>query len=189
MLSIFDVASYLLAKEPQGAMSTVKLQKLCFYAYAWYAHQTGAQLYPEVIYAMRKGPVIGDLLTAHSGQKKVETSDLDLHYESWEMTPTEPAAYTRQILDAVWEKYAAEDTWDLVEISHKEVVWKEAWESRLEGSQRADLTADALVTYFLLHAPLGPQGVEMPERAVTIIEDPVVEAQPHRAFIEAIQSR
>ncbi len=62
-------------------------------------------------------------------------------------------------------------------------------ESRREGSQRADLSADTLVTYFLLHPPLGPQGIEMPERAVTIVEAPVLDAQPHRAFIEALQLR
>ena len=45
MANVFDVAKYILEK--QGDMSTMKLQKLCYYAQAWSLVWDDRELFPE----------------------------------------------------------------------------------------------------------------------------------------------
>ena len=44
MANVFDVAAYIL--QQQGRMTTMKLQKLCYYAQAWHLTWTGHSLFP-----------------------------------------------------------------------------------------------------------------------------------------------
>jgi uncharacterized phage-associated protein len=75
--SVFDVAAALLARHEGSPMSALKLQKLCFYTFGWYAHLTGKPLFRESFYAMQFGPVVGELLSAHAGQKEVTISMIE----------------------------------------------------------------------------------------------------------------
>jgi uncharacterized phage-associated protein len=65
MASIFDVAKYILTK--QNAVSTWKLQKLCYYSQAWALAWTGEPLFNEDFEAWTNGPVSRPLFDAHQG--------------------------------------------------------------------------------------------------------------------------
>ena len=54
MTSIFEVARFFLTKE---SMTHLKLQKLCYYAQAWYLTIYGQRLFNEEFQAWLHGPV------------------------------------------------------------------------------------------------------------------------------------
>ena len=74
MVSVFDVAKYILEK--QGRMSTWKLQKLCYYSQAWHFTWTERRLIEEDFQAWRNGPVCPELFFAHQGRFMIESKDL-----------------------------------------------------------------------------------------------------------------
>ena len=58
-VSVLDVAASIL--KHQGAMTTWKLQKLCYYSQAWSLVWDDEPLFTEKIEAWANGPVIPDL--------------------------------------------------------------------------------------------------------------------------------
>ena len=72
MRSVFDVSLDILKVSGQESLPTLTLQKLVFYTYGWYAHLTGSRLFEQSFYAMPKGPVVGELLTAHARRLDVD---------------------------------------------------------------------------------------------------------------------
>lgn len=65
MASIVALAEYIL--ERQGPMSSMKLQKLCYYSQAWHLAWDGEPMFPNEIHAWANGPVIPDLYELHKG--------------------------------------------------------------------------------------------------------------------------
>ena len=59
MANVFDTAKYILEK--LGEMSTMKLQKLCYYAQAWSLVWDDAPLFDEEFEAWANGPVCPEL--------------------------------------------------------------------------------------------------------------------------------
>lgn len=55
MGTVFDAAKYILEK--RGAMSTMKLQKLCYYSQVWSLVWDDAPLFDEDFEAWANGPV------------------------------------------------------------------------------------------------------------------------------------
>lgn len=70
MASIFDVARYIVDK--QGRVTTMKLQKLCYYSQAWTLVWDEEPLFNEDFQAWANGPVNADLFKLHKGQFVVE---------------------------------------------------------------------------------------------------------------------
>lgn len=68
MANAFDVAKYIL--EVKGTMSTMKLQKLCYYAQAWSLVWDDKPLFDEEFEAWANGPVCRELFFKTQGQKK-----------------------------------------------------------------------------------------------------------------------
>ena len=57
--SIFDVAKYVVEKYDK--ISIYKLQKLCYYAFAWHLVWTGEYLFDEDFYAWNNGVICNEL--------------------------------------------------------------------------------------------------------------------------------
>lgn len=74
MTSIFDVAAYVLDK--LGVMTTMKLEKLCYYSQAWSLVWDERRLFPERFEAWANGPVCPDLYHAHKGMFKITREDI-----------------------------------------------------------------------------------------------------------------
>lgn len=74
MTSIFDVAAYVLDK--LGVMTTMKLEKLCYYSQAWSLVWDERRLFPERFEAWANGPVCPDLYHAHKGMFKITRGDI-----------------------------------------------------------------------------------------------------------------
>lgn len=65
MNTVFDVANYILQKN--GPMTTMKLQKLCYYAQSWSMAWDEKPLFNEEFQAWSNGPVCPQLFNTHRG--------------------------------------------------------------------------------------------------------------------------
>ena len=126
MVSVFDVAKYILEK--QGRMSTWKLQKLCYYAQAWHYTWTERRLIAEEFQAWRNGPVCPELFAAHSGLFMIDETEL-FQGDSSALADDE-----RDSVDAVLGEYGNLEPYYLRALTHEESPWKDA---------RGDLPEDA----------------------------------------------
>lgn len=118
MTTVHDVAAYILSK--LGRMTTMKLQKLCYYSQGWSLAWDGEPLYTESIEAWANGPVTVDLYRAHRGQFNVGPEDLqsgDSNNLQRDQLDT---------IDAVLEAYGHLSGQQLSDMTHSERPWLEA---------------------------------------------------------------
>lgn len=72
--SIMDVATYILTRE--GAMGTMKLHKLAFYAQAAHLVRHTSPLFPEDFHAWIVGPVCPELYRLHKSELLIRPGEL-----------------------------------------------------------------------------------------------------------------
>lgn len=117
MANVFDVAKYIL--KSCGSMSTMKLQKLCYYCQAWSLVWDDEPLFKEEFQAWANGPVCKELFSHTQGQYSVSYDD-ELGNEnnlSYEQKAT---------IDSVLEHYAPHDAQWLSQLTHMEDPWQQA---------------------------------------------------------------
>lgn len=134
-VSVLDVARYVLRKA--GPMTTMKLQKLVYYAQAWSLAWEGEPLFPEAIEAWKHGPVVRMLFEQHRGWRQI--SDLDAGPEN-ALGPVQ-----RETIDAVLERYGGLQAELLSELTHAEDPWRDA---RRHAGTAPIIQQDALRTYY-----------------------------------------
>ena len=136
---VLDVAAYILEK--QGAITAMKLQKLCYYSKAWHLVWEERALFPNRIEAWANGPVIPDLYRAHRGQFRVE--ELSEGSSAW-LDENE-----RESIDIVMEAYGSRSAHDLSELSHREDPWRDARHGIPDGARsQSEISDAALMEYF-----------------------------------------
>ncbi|KUM34587.1 type II toxin-antitoxin system antitoxin SocA domain-containing protein [Arthrobacter sp. EpRS71] len=146
MIDVFDVSGSLLSHARNESMSPLKLQKLAFYSFGWYAHLTGEKLFHDRFYAMQYGPVVSPLLTAHSSTNSVSKAELE-SYQGCSLDIADD--YAAAVVDAVWAAYGEFNHSQLIEMTHCETPWDLAWNKRRPaGARRSDLSSDEIVDYF-----------------------------------------
>ena len=190
-VTVFDIAGAFLNKSPDESLPVVKLQKLCFYAFGWYAHLTGEGLYQEPIYAMKYGPVTGELLSLT--QKIHDQKDHAITYQQLSAlcTIADLDVYVSMVIDYVWDRYGEMNDFDLVERSHDEATWKDAWESR--KGKRGDMPVQAIVdSFYTRKAPEdckqllpSPHRMSLSQREWEILES--APSQPYMPFVEKMK--
>jgi len=126
-----DVAKYFLlrAQEDGELISPLKMQKLVYYAYAWYFAYTSNKLFEEQIEAWANGPVVPTLY--HSlkeyGSGPIPVGYLGFNDEAGASTFVATLGEDKKrILDEVYEKYMTLTAFELVVLTHKEKPWSEA---------------------------------------------------------------
>ena len=102
MASVFDVARYILEK--QGKMSTMKLQKLCYYSQAWSLVWDDQPLFDEEFRAWANGPVCRELFRETQGQFAAVAAD-EKKGDSGRLT-----ANQKDTIDKVLEIYVPDET-------------------------------------------------------------------------------
>lgn len=116
MTQISEVAKYFLKKEP---MSHKKLQKICYYAQAWYLANFGVPLMPNVFEAWIHGPVSPELYYV---------------YKDWGWLPIRQNENvisniddkTASFLDLVYNVYGSYSGDQLENFTHQEEPWQKA---------------------------------------------------------------
>lgn len=140
MVSVVDVARYIL--EQRGAMSTWKLQKLCYYAQAWHYTWTEKRLIEEEFQAWRNGPVCPELFAIHKGKFMISAEDVDGKPEK--MNPDE-----KESVDVVLKAYGDRDPYDLREQTHFEKPWRTARGSLPDDANSAEIiTVESMGEYY-----------------------------------------
>lgn len=131
-------------------------QKLVYYAQAWSLVWDGRPLFPNPIEAWRMGPVVPSL--RQSPSEIGETPPAGVFSDSEMAT-----------LDAVTDFYGVMSGSALVELTHREEPWREAWGDRPPDAKGNDsITLDSMRRFYTRMALRG----EGPRRPVT----PTVEA-------------
>lgn len=140
MASVFDVAAYILKK--QGSMTTMKLQKLCYYSQAWSLVWDEQPLFREHIEAWANGPVVNALYHAHNGKYTVKSGDI-------EGNPNNLSKDQRETIDAVLRGYGELSGQQLSDKTHAERPWKESREGLNPGDRsRTIIDTDVMQDYY-----------------------------------------
>lgn len=128
MIKAEDVADYFiwLANNTGSFISNLKLQKLVYYAQAWYLAIYDQPLFDEDFKAGIHGPVIPELYKEYCGFKwKPILKEVSQPSFSEEI---------QQFLDEVTDVYFSFDGYELEQMTHSEIPWLKA---------RGDLPIDA----------------------------------------------
>jgi uncharacterized phage-associated protein len=138
-LSIHDVAAFILRE--CGRMSTMKLQKLAYYAQSWALVLLGRQLFPEDFKAWVEGPVCPALYARHRGQ---------FHVSSWPIGNADAlAADESDCVRRVLRAYSNKSGRWLSDLTHREAPWVDARAGLApDDLSRQPIAKDAMRNYY-----------------------------------------
>jgi uncharacterized phage-associated protein len=139
-ISALDVAKYFLNKaNTEGDLVTnLKMQKLLYYAQAWYLVNYNAPLFKEPIRPWALGPVIKEvydefkefgytaIIYKSTGKESNIFSEKQIHY-----------------LDEFYDVFSKFTAHELVNMSHNESPWKDAHQKR-----KGEISLDAIKEYY-----------------------------------------
>jgi uncharacterized phage-associated protein len=142
MVSVHDVADYILSWR---AMSAMKMQKLLYYAQAWHLATQSERLFKEPIEAWANGPVVRELYEHHRGSYTVVT---------WPWGDKAQLSEKEQTtVDRVLTSYGVKDAQWLSDETHAELPWREARRDLPEGARSsATISTSAMREFY--HAQL-----------------------------------
>lgn len=128
MATVFDVAAYILHEK--GEMTTMKLQKLVYYAQAWSLAWDGKPIFENDFEAWANGPVCPELFHSHQGQYVVPRDFYGKEGNIKNLSGDE-----KDTIDAVLRDYGDKDSQWLSDLTHKERPWKEARQGISTGTR------------------------------------------------------
>jgi uncharacterized phage-associated protein len=118
-LSVFDVAAYILEKQPKKRPITAwKLQKLIYYCQVWALVWDEEPLFKEKILAWANGPVVKELYQLYKGQFYVE--------ESLQGCPDYLCETQKDTVNHVLKAYGDKTAQWLSDLTHSEDPWIQA---------------------------------------------------------------
>ena len=140
MANVFDTAKYILEK--MGTLSTMKLQKLCYYSQAWSLVWDDAPLFDEDFQAWANGPVCPELFTKTQGRYSVQASDEDGGIGNL-------SDNQKDTIDKVIEYYGCHDAQWLSQLTHMEEPWLKARASAPNGKPCTNIiTKESMAMYY-----------------------------------------
>lgn len=117
MATVFDVAQCIL--EQTGTITTIKLEKLVYYAQAWHLVWEETPLFDARIEAWANGPVCPELYSRHKGIFKI-SSEANIGCSA-NLKDNE-----RESIEAILKTYGDKTAEYLVLLTHSEMPWKNA---------------------------------------------------------------
>ncbi|MGP5523987.1 Panacea domain-containing protein [Glutamicibacter arilaitensis] len=140
MANVHDLAAYILDKT--GEITSMKLQKLCYYSQAWQLVWEDRPIFNEPIQAWANGPVMPDLYREHRGNFTVST---------WQKGDAKALdAGERETVDIVLESYSGLTAHQLSEMTHREDPWQSARAGLPDGSRsNATISLASMHSYYL----------------------------------------
>lgn len=119
MSNVFDVAKYILSE--LGEMSTMKLQKLCYYSWVeGLISPEHVAIFSNKVEAWANGPVCRDLWNLHKG----------MFYMNKSLIPNDKLSglspQYKTFINIALHKYAGMDAVELSAKTHKEKPWMDA---------------------------------------------------------------
>lgn len=117
MLSVFDVAIYILKKF--GPLSASKLHRFLYYCQSWSLVWDDVPLFSEKIEAWLSGPIIPVLWFFKEGEYYLARKDFPADC-------LEPSEEQKETIDAILKYYGNKSSQWLSELARAEEPWKEA---------------------------------------------------------------
>lgn len=141
-VSVLDVAKYVLSKNA-APLTSMKLQKLCYYSQAWTLVWSGRPLFVEETQAWANGPVVRELFNHHKGKYTITAAQLAAGDAS-KLTPQHKA-----YIDAVINAYNSMSATQLSLLTHAEAPWKQARGTMSDGARsNAVITTDSMKSFY-----------------------------------------
>lgn len=146
-MSIINIALKIL--DIMGPMTTMKLQKLTYYAQAHSLATTGLSLFPEDFEAWKNGPVSLELFKRHRGRLIISSSSLLL-------TMNERAVMLKEsqieIIKTVCNELGGLSGEELSERTHKEMPWIQARKGVPENKGSEEIISkQSIHDYYVKH--------------------------------------
>nr|WP_288641656.1 type II toxin-antitoxin system antitoxin SocA domain-containing protein [uncultured Anaerobutyricum sp.] len=140
MANVFDTAKYILEKT--GTMSTMKLQKLCYYSQAWSLVWDDAPLFEEEFQAWANGPVCSELFYKTKGKYSVNAEDENGGENNL-------SDNQKDTIDKVVEYYGKHNAQWLSQLTHMEDPWIKAREGMPLGAGCDNIiTKESMAMYY-----------------------------------------
>ena len=140
MVTVFDVVASLLSK--CGKMTTMKLQKLAYYAQAWSLVWDEKPLFGERIEAWANGPVCPDLYSAHKGKFDIGPGEID-------GDATALGVEQEKTVQAVVDYYGEKSSQWLSQLTHEEPPWRRVRKGLKAGERgMAEITHAEMAEYY-----------------------------------------
>lgn len=138
MITIKTLAQIMLSF---GASSNKKLQKICYYAYAWHLALYHRRLAPAYFEAWVHGPVSRELYNCY---KEYGWDEIPC-YQGFVCADNDTISFCK----VVWELYGGYTADELESMTHQELPWQKAREGygKFEPSDRL-LNDEDIVIYF-----------------------------------------
>jgi uncharacterized phage-associated protein len=149
MISALDVAWYLVQKgNGDSSLTQLKLQKLCYYAQGFYLAKYGMSLFSETIEAWDYGPVVPELRELHSCRGADTISPEEAAFGN----PISDIAII-DVLDKVWIQFGHHSAGKLVDMTHVESPWREAY----KVGRNTRISEGMMLRYFVNHPYLNQE--------------------------------
>ena len=137
---VFDAARYILEK--LGPMSTMKLQKLCYYSQAWSLVWDDTELFSEEFEAWANGPVCKELYDATRGMFTVTAKDEP--GDSNNLSENQ-----KDSINLVLDYYAKHNAQWLSQLTHMEDPWLQARVNVPAGESSSNIiTKESMALYY-----------------------------------------
>ena len=137
---VFDAARYILEK--LGPMSTMKLQKLCYYSQAWSLVWDDTELFSEEFEAWANGPVCKELYDATRGMFTVTAKDEP--GDSNNLSENQ-----KDSINLVLDYYAQHNAQWLSQLTHMEDPWLQARVNVPAGESSSNIiTKESMALYY-----------------------------------------
>ena len=143
MANIFNTAKYIL--DNLGELSTMKLQKLCYYSQAWSLVWDDKPLFSEDFQAWKNGPVCYELFKAFQGNFSVTSSDIKPSMTAFpELTDNQ-----KNTIDEVLKAYGDKNAQCLSRLTHLEDPWIIARQSASPDDSSVNIvTKESMAMYY-----------------------------------------
>jgi uncharacterized phage-associated protein len=136
-VDIHSACDYIIASvwKRRGTLNVLKLQKLLYYAQAWYLAFFGEPLFPGKFQAWKRGPINREIYDRFVVSRSLdsEVSDADV---SKEFNVTRVSEENGRHLDQVLKAYAKYGETELQDLVRHEAPWREALGRGDERSER-----------------------------------------------------
>lgn len=126
-----DIAAYIvkLSQDIGEPVTNMKLQKLIYYTYAWYAVEKGKPLFEEPIEAWKYGPVVNSVYEVY------KVFGADVIKESHNGDSETLDIFTKSLIEDVFRVYGGKSATELVDLTHSEAPWRETFDPKEEHTE------------------------------------------------------
>ncbi len=136
-----DVAAYIieLSKETGEPLTNMKLQKLIYYVYAWFAVEKKKPLFDEKILAWKYGPAIVSVYEEY----KDYGADVVKDKSGGNLENLDE--YTKGLTEEVFTVYGGKSAIDLMSLSHSEAPWRDTFNP---DNQNTPIPFEKILEYY-----------------------------------------